>query len=181
MRMTLQIELRGLEQDPGWQMDPAALALFCSAASVTFQGFHRSPEPGTVAHGATLHGASFAWDVADLRTQATHRNSDDATRDGAYAVAFAALRRLGPYVFIHRALRKSGADFVLAREGALDGPFIKLEVSGIGKGTDATVARRLREKDKQVTRTASEEQGLAVVVRFARPHVAVEEVAVGLP
>jgi len=173
--MTLQIALEGLEQDPGWLMDPAVLAVFGGAASVMFERHHRSPAAGTVAHRGALHGASFSWGGVDARAQASHRNSDDATRDGAYAVAFAALRRLGPFVFVHRAERKSGADFVIVREGG--GPFIKLEVSGIGKGDDAAVARRLREKVEQVTRPGTELPAMAVVVRFARPHVEVAEVA----
>src|SRR5690606_1922044 len=87
--MTLQIELEGHEHDPGWRMDPAALAVLRSAACVMFERFHRSPEAGTIAQGERLHAASFAWRTPDAAAQATHRNSDDATRDGAYAVAFA--------------------------------------------------------------------------------------------
>ncbi len=179
--MTLQIELEGLEHDPGWRMDPAALVVLCSAASVMFERYHRSPEAGTIAQGGALRSASFGWGTADAKAQATHRNTDDATRDGAYAVAFAALRQLGPFVFVHRAERKSGADFVLVREGTDGGPYIKLEVSGMGKGTSAAVASRLRDKAKQVMRPGTGETGLAVVIRFQQPHVAVEEVAFGLP
>lgn len=179
--MTLQIELDGHAHDPGWRMDPAALAVLRSAACVMFERFHGSPEAGTIAQGERLRVANFVWRAPDAAAQATHRNSDDATRDGAYAVAFAAMRQLGPFVFVHRAERKTGADFMLVREGEENGAYIKLEVSGIGKGTSAAVARRLREKVQQVTRPGTGEPVLAVVVRFQRPHVAVEEAGVGLP
>lgn len=178
--MTMRIDLGSTACDLGWRMDPAALTVLRAAASVMFQRFHDSPEDGAISAGGTRHMTSFNWDAPDARTVATHQNTDDATRDGAYAVAFAALRQLGPFVFVHRAERKSGADFVLVREGDDGGPYVKLEVSGIGKGDQAAVARRLRQKVDQVKRPDPAQRVVAVVVRFERPEVAVEGVGSGV-
>lgn len=174
-----QIVLDSLPADPGWEMDPEALAVFCAAARVMLDKFHEPPRVGQVVSPEGTRQVRIEWSRASARAGRTHAHSDDATRDGAYALAFAVLRQLRSYTFLRRAERRSGADFVLVREGAAERDFIMLEVSGVGRGSDAVVNGRLRDKVRQVSRHDGE--AIAVVVRFQRPLVAIEEASHGHP
>lgn len=90
---------------------------------------------------------------------------------GAYALAFAALRRLGPYVVLRRADHSSGADFVLAQPIEHGNHVTMLEVSSLASGPITAVTRRPRQKLKQVTTPRQELPALAVVVRFQHPTI----------
>lgn len=94
---------------------------------------------------------------AQLRSCA---NKDDATRDGAYGLALAAVDAHSGLVALRRAEGRSGVDFYLVPEGAeipdshdLDidrDDLVGLEVSGIDDDTDRAVRARVREKVEQV-------------------------------
>lgn len=171
-----RIDLDRLPRDPGWRLEPAILAAFCSAAAVVLHRFHTSPHAVAIARGDALHKATLLWSRPDTRALATHGNLLDATEHGAYALAFAALRCLGPYAVIKRAHHGSGADFVLARPGREEEPWTMLEVSGIAQGDGPTVAARLRRKLAQVSARPHDGPRLAAVVRFERPLISFAEV-----
>jgi hypothetical protein len=171
-----RIDLDGLPKSPGWRLEPAILAAFCSAAAVVLQRFHASPHPVTILDGGALHSATLVWSPPDTRALATHANLLDATEYGAYALAFAALRCVGPYLVIKRAHHGTGADFVLARAGREEEPWTMLEVSGIARGDGPVVAARLRRKLAQVAATPHVGPRLAAVVRFQRPLITIAEV-----
>lgn len=170
------IDLDALPRDLGWRLEPILLSTFCRAAAVVLQRFHASPHPLTLRDGDALHDATLMWSTPDSRALATHANLLDATEYGAYALAFAALRCIGPYTVIKRAQHGSGADFVLAHEGREEEPWTMLEVSGIARGDGPAVAARLRRKLAQVSAHAHIGPRMAVVVRFERPLIMIAEV-----
>lgn len=170
------IDLDLLPDDPNWRLQPALLAAFCSAAAVVLQRFHTSPHGLAIVTGDALHVETLVWSRPDTRALATHANVLDAVEFGASALAFAALRRFGPYVVLKRAEHGTGADFVLARAGREEEPWTMLEVSGIAQGDGPAVAARLRRKLGQLSAHAYDGPRLAVVVRFQRPQISIAEV-----
>jgi len=72
-------------------------------------------------------------------------------------------------VAVHRAETKSGADYYVAAAGEAPEDLencIRLEVSGVGRGDSATVARRLKQKVDQSAVGASNLPAFATVVGF---------------
>jgi hypothetical protein len=171
-----RIDLDALPRDPGWRLDPMLLSTFCRAAAAVLQRFHTPPHAVSIVDGDALHSATLMWSTPDSRALATHANLLDATEYGAYALAFAALRCVGPYTVIKRAHHGSGADFVLAHEGEEEEPWTMLEVSGIARGDSPAVAARLRRKLAQVSAHAHIGPRMAAVVRFERPLILIAEV-----
>ena len=107
--------------------------------------------------------------MTDERTKNAHANEIDATEAGAYACVLAAVELMMRMVAIHRAETATGADYYIAPadtiapdlEGAL-----RLEVSGIDKGSPAAVIHRLNAKLEQAAMGASNLPALAGVVGF---------------
>lgn len=174
--MTSRIDLDALPTDPGWRLEPAILATFCSAAAVVLQRFHTSPHAVAVVDGDALHTTTLLWSRPDTRALATHANLLDATEHGAYALAIASLCRLGPYTVVARAQHGTGAYFVLAHAGREEEPWAMLEVSRIARGDGPAVAARLRRKLAQVSARAHDGPRPAAVVRLQRPLITIAEV-----
>ena len=108
------------------------------------------------------------WDVTDDRTKAAWANSDDATRDGAYAFAIAAIELLRGMFAIRRAETLTGADYYIAptnqQADDLEGWF-RLEVSGTNSNK-SDAKRRLRIKLEQAKNGKSNLPAIAAVVGF---------------
>lgn len=160
------------------QLSELRVASYVEAASVMLDRFHQAPPPPTpaeVTHDDDAREAHLHWHEPDDRQRRSHANGLDATAEGAYALAFAAVAALG-YVVRYRALHGSGSDFVVTRVGEPDNDYWKLEVSGIAEGDDGEVRARLREKLEQVARGDLRRPGLAAVVRFSKVVVAIRRV-----
>jgi hypothetical protein len=94
---------------------------------------------------------------------------DDATRDGAYALTLAAVELSEGLFAIHRAETRTGADYYIAPAGAtLDDleDCLRLEVSGVDRGSRSMVEQRLREKIEQALAGDSNLPAMAGVVGF---------------
>ena len=108
------------------------------------------------------------WDPPDARCRGAWANKDDATRDGAYACAIAAIELfLGLYA-IRRAETLTGADYYVAplshTSEDLEDRY-RLEVSGPNSG-EYEVKQRLRMKVHQAQHGKSNLPAWAVVVGF---------------
>ncbi|BAS59514.1 hypothetical protein NIES2135_09560 [Leptolyngbya boryana NIES-2135] len=103
-----------------------------------------------------------------LNVQNAWANQDDATRDGAYACALAAVELSRDLVALRRAETRTGADYYIAPIGtALDDleNCFRLEVSGTDLSS-AEVRRRLQEEVAQARRGSSNLPAIAAVVGF---------------
>lgn len=152
-----------------WKLSQALLAFHSEAASVMLERFHASPVMGLLRKRGGERNLTMHWNPPTRSQRDSHANSKDATEHGAYAVAFAAVYAVQRYVIVRRAQHRTGADFLLVREGDPEREFIKLEVSGIARSSQG-LAARLEAKLQQV------HSGLAVVVCFQDLVIAFAEV-----
>jgi hypothetical protein len=109
------------------------------------------------------------WEGTDDRTRAAHANEIDATEAGAYACVLAAVELAMRMVAIHRAETATGADYYVAPAGSTVADLeaaLRLEVSGVDRGSVAAVAHRLNTKLEQAAMGASNLPALAGVVGF---------------
>ncbi len=121
----------------------------------------------------------MTWEPPDDRTEAVWGNRDDATRDGAYAMAIAAVEAECGMVAISRSEVRTGADYYVAPAEADPQDLeeaVRLEVSGTDVGGESTVQRRLREKVQQTKDGISDTPAIACVIGFKARRVAMEEV-----
>ncbi len=141
---------------------------YLEAAGVSLDRHHTSPKEFIVENDGTSSVVTLVWDVPDDRTKAAWANSDDATRDGAYAVAIAAIELLRGLFAVRRAETRTGADYYIAPPGQdledLENWF-RLEVSGT-HAEKTEVKRRLRIKITQTQKGKSNLPAIAAIVGF---------------
>ena len=139
------------------------------AASVCLHRYHSPPQQFHVARGETNLQASVTWQTPNPRTLAAHANEIDATEAGACAMVLAGIELTDKLVAVARAETMTGADYYLLPLGAelvdLEN-CIRLEVSGVGRGSEAVVRERLRKKQKQAARGERSLPAIAGVVGF---------------
>lgn len=142
---------------------------YTEAARVCLDRHHMSPVEFMIDDNGDFLDAVAEWKPPDDRTKGAWANETDATRDGAYACALAAAELKKGMVAIRRAETRTGADYYVAQLGEgmddLENCY-RLEVSGIDKGSSATLQQRLRDKLNQAARGASNLPALAGVVGF---------------
>jgi hypothetical protein len=165
------------------RMTPASWKVRAEAAAVTLERFHAAPPPpkscALCPEGEREVPATLSWKPADDRERSTHANENDATEDGAYAIAMLAVHAIGQWRVTARTHQGSGSDFRMVRDGAED-DFMRLEVSGVAQRTSqagaATLTARLREKVAQLGNGDLDRPGMAVVVGFEAARVLLSKV-----
>jgi hypothetical protein len=157
-------------------IDPHQLQGYANAAKVRLETHHSPPVDFEVTSKGETVVYEVKWTPVDDRLRRSYNNSDDAKRDGAYVMAFAAVEDLEGMVSIGRAETKTGADYYVAPSGTkpqdLESAF-RLEVSGTD-GTPAEVRRRLKEKQEQTRNGTGVEPAIAAVVGFKTKLILVE-------
>lgn len=96
---------------------------------------------------------------------------DEATENGAYALAFLLMRHLTEYPVIRRARTGTGIDFWLAyeRPNNILEDAARLEVSGILRGNRSSINSRVATKKGQTKPTDGTLPVYIIVVEFGRP------------
>jgi hypothetical protein len=149
-------------------LTPSVAGSYLEAARVCLDRHHASPKEFTLENNRVESIATVEWEVADSRVQAAWANVDDATRDGAYALAIAATELLKGMVAVHRAETRTGADYYVAPLGEeledLEN-WWRLEISGT-HSDKSEVKRRLRIKLDQAKQGNSNLPALAAVIGF---------------
>jgi hypothetical protein len=157
-------------------IDPHQLQGYANAAKVRLETHHASPVDFEVTSKGETVVYEVKWTLVDDTMRRSYNNADDAKRDGAYVMAFAAVEDLEGMVSIGRAETKTGADYYVAPLGTrphdLESAF-RLEVSGTD-GTPAEVRRRLKEKQEQTRNGTGAEPAIAAVVGFRTKIILVE-------
>jgi hypothetical protein len=140
---------------------------------------HQTPVAFAVHDNGTAISAMVEWEKPNDRCKAAYANETDTTEWGAYACALAATDLTRGLVALRRAETKTGADYYLAPPGtSLDDleECVRLEVSGIDKGTVNDVEVRLLQKVAQARAGESNLPALATVVGFKAQKIAVKDV-----
>jgi hypothetical protein len=149
-------------------LTPSIAGCYLEAARVCLDRHHLSPKEFTLENDQKTSTAKVVWELTDDRIRSAWANKDDATRDGAYALAIAATELLRGMVAVHRAETRTGADYYIAPVGQeledLENWF-RLEVSGTNSDK-SEVKRRLRIKLDQAKQGKSNLPALAAIVGF---------------
>lgn len=150
---------------------------YADAARVCLSRHHESPQLLRIQDEVTNTERNIAWHPPTAQVRAAWDNSDDATRDGAYAVSLATVEVTRSLVAVGRARTKSGADWLLVPAAEVEPDdfegTIRLEVSGVDEGT---VGARFNEKVKQAQAGDSNLPAIVSVVGFQALRVRVGDV-----
>lgn len=139
------------------------------AAGVCLSRHHQSPTALDLDRRGGRSTATVAWPRPSSRAESAWANDTDATEAGAYACALAAVELVDGLVAVRRAETKSGADYYIAPKGSAVGDLedcLRLEVSGVDKGTESAVNKRVGEKLAQAAAGHSNLPAMAGVVGF---------------
>ena len=159
----------------------------CLATSMCISAFvclgrHHSPPQTKIAVSIDSNEKShvLTWRAPTVQEIASNYSNQDATRDGAYAVALVCVeKRLNLYA-VGRAEDRSGADWLLAPIGYKsdtelpncdDPSVVRLEVGGYN---DESLAYQLKKKVRQLQVGDSDSHGIAAVVGFDRAKVMIQ-------
>lgn len=168
--------LRFLELPERHKLSKALLESHAEAAVVRLHAHHISPVDFSVSNNETTEFFEVKWIPPSDIVLRSYANEDDAKRDGAYALALAAVDETENLIGIHRAETKTGADYYVA--GPETDPSdlesaLRLEVSGTD-GDTQYVRYRLKQKKEQARRGKSALPAIAAVVGFRSKLILVE-------
>ncbi|MHA1942675.1 MAG: hypothetical protein ACXADW_23645 [Candidatus Hodarchaeales archaeon] len=105
-----------------------------------------------------------------------YNDSEVATENGAYGIAFLILLDLTRYKVIERSKKGTGFDYWLGKEkGGLFQDKVRLEVSGIRSGNYSQIRYRVSKKITQIRPSNKLAPAYVVVVEFSKPISTVEE------
>ena len=155
------------QRHPG--LTPPIAGSNLEAASVCLQRHHVPPERFDLRVGEKGSTVSVDWPQPNARVEKAWANETDATEAGACALVLAAVEQAEGLVAIGRAETMTGADYYVAREGSEPDDLedcLRLEVSGVDRGSEASVKRRLSDKLAQAARGRSDLPALAGVAGF---------------
>lgn len=150
------------------RIDPDQLRCYANAAKVRLEAHHTPPCIFELATPSRVARYSLQWQPVDDLLRRSYNNADDAKRDGAYVLAFAALEELEGLVSVARAETRTGSDYYVAAIDSIVEDFesaYRLEVSGTD-GTPAEVRARLRSKMEQTRKGTGWQPAIAAVVGF---------------
>lgn len=154
------------------------------AAAVCLSRHHVSPVDLLASYGSRAETHEASWSLVGEREREAWANDIDTTEAGAYAVAIATVEVMAGLEVVSRAPAKSGADYRVGTRWPIDeageldlepASARRLEVSGMDRGSEADLLRRLNAKAKQIT-DAGPGSGCAVVVGFEMRRVALRDV-----
>jgi hypothetical protein len=160
-------------------LSPEVAAAYNQAARVCLDRHHSSPTLFSIEDDRGDLPVGIVWLEATARESDAWANRDDATRDGGYLCALAAVE-LREGLFAMRRVQVGGrADYYVAPPNSprddLES-FERLEVSGVDAGDRHSVARRLTSKVAQVA-SAGNLPALAGVVGFAASLIMIKRVS----
>ena len=138
-------------------------------ARVCLDRHHESPTSFLIEDSKRVVASVVHWTPTDERTQRAWGNEKYATEHGAYACALAAVELACGLISVSRAETGTGVDFYMAPPDTSVNDLenhIRLEVSGVGRGDGAAVAKRLADKLKQAKKGNSNLPAIAGVVGF---------------
>jgi hypothetical protein len=161
------------KRHPG--ISPGVGQSYSEAARVCLDRHHTSPCDFQLQNNDSNESASAHWPPGDEALKASWANKDDATRDGAYGLALAAIEETRKLFAVGRAETRTGADYYLSeapvQPDCFEGSY-RLEVSGTDEGSAAIINARLKKKLAQAKDGKSNLPAIATVVAFSALRIA---------
>lgn len=170
------------------QLDLASLATFMPrllpelavamgwAAAVNLEEVGHQPGVLLEVDGSVRGNFVLSWPSTYPQALRSWADPDEATEQGACAVAALLVAALTELTIVERARKGTGFDYWLGRRDDPEPLFqnkTRLEVSGIRRGEATEVRRRERQKLAQVARLETEHTGrlpvIVVIVEFGTP------------
>ncbi len=151
-------------------ISPGVALSYAEAARVSLDRHHSSPCEFAIQDNGTSNVADAEWTECDAALKAAWANKDDATRDGAYGLALAAVEETRKLVAVGRAETRTGADYYLSETPVAPDSFegsVRLEVSGTSDGSNSVINARLAQKLEQAKKGTSNLPAIASVVGFS--------------
>jgi hypothetical protein len=156
------------------QIEASYCAALGSAAAVALEEEGHSSGVRMTINGDYSDQLAVLWTPVTDQARNTYADPDEATEFGACAIAFLLCRELLDFTIIQRSRRGTGFDYWIGQDGDL--PFqnqARLEVSGIRKGTEGQISRRVRQKISQTTPSSGTFPAIVIVVEFSSPRTQV--------
>lgn len=136
---------------------------------------HNGHDPGVTLEitGQCSDSRTLQFEPPTEQARRTHADLQYATEAGACALAIGVAQEQTGYQVLERARKGTGVDYWL---GTTIGVFeARLEVSGILRGTDAEVRRRVEQKRRQMRRSDGDAlPSYAAVAEFSTPLLCLE-------
>lgn len=159
---------------------PAQGMAMAEAASLCLENQkHTSPSILKVIDAKEVD-VELAWNAVGQQIRQGHNDLQDATRDGAYGVAFLVMKHFKNMIPILQSRKGTGFDYFVSEAKPTSLSAIertaRLEVSGVLAGGRTGLNKRVREKEDQTK--VSDDMGIPaiiVVVEFSCPITKVVE------
>jgi hypothetical protein len=153
-------------------LTPALGGCLAEAASICLERAEHSQGVVMAILGDLNAWVPLSWEPTSDQMRRAWRDDDEATEFGACGIAALIVKRFRGLSIVERSVKGTGFDYWLGPEDDGHELFqrrMRLEVSGIGRGTDAEIRARVRQKERQTAQVASRLPAVIAVVEFASP------------
>jgi hypothetical protein len=156
-------------------LTPARGSGFCEAAAVSFDRQGHTSGVSLYVTGAFAEEVEIEYPTVTDQMRKSWKDDREAADDGASGVAILMMRELTRLTVVERSVTGTGFDYWLGPEDKDDDELIfqdkvRLEISGINKGSTADVRRRVEGKLTQTKQSDSMKlSAYVVVVEFGKP------------
>jgi len=144
---------------------------YWEAAQVCLDRHHPPPKVTfKLEDNANVQLVAVSWTATSSSLKSAWANKDDTTEAAAYCLALGAIEQSRGLVAVSRAETRTGADYYLSPSGSLSQDLeaaIRIEISGMDRGTDGEIQARLSSKVNQAAKGKSNLPAIASVVGFA--------------
>jgi hypothetical protein len=153
---------------------------FGEAASVCLNRHHTSPTDLVVLDNGNSAATRVTWVVPDEILLGAWANETVATEYGACGCVIAAIEQFRNFFAVRRAETGTGADYYVGPAGSGEEDLencLRLEISGVDRGSDKEVAKRLLQKVAQARRGESDLPAIAGVIGFEAKRIMLMDVS----
>lgn len=170
---TARLDLCELRTGIGSGVSPSVGAAFAEAASVSFVRNDHEPGASMLLDGDVKHEVSVHWELDNPAVaERSWGDPDVAAEWGAYGIAALLVDKATGCTIAERSRKGTGFDFWLRDKrdtGVLFQDAGRLEVSGLTRGTNRDVKRRVAAKERQVQRLGTCMASMVAVIEFGKP------------
>ena len=141
-----KLDLSDLGRSPGFpNLTPAKGQSLAEAAVVCLKNRRHQPGKRLKVFGTQNVEYGLEWPMATNQMERTHNDLQDATEDGACAVALSLSFKMKGLTFIERSWKGPGFDYWIGKvAGGIFQNKTRLEVSGILKGEESEIQGRIK-------------------------------------